>query len=638
MTAESTVSGMITDAQNFANTAFNESLSYISQAVTAASGFATVSTPGFNFSTNAITTPDIADAPAAFNDVFRDQGAVPDVPVFQELLVPSLPDFPDAPVALDTSNLFQTPVPVYDINPFAETPPDIDTNLSVPPRPTLNFPAEPQSTPVTVRPAPVPTVPRFTAQFQGTDPGPPPDIAQALQDTYRQSVPEFKAFVDAGVDEWMRCYAPDLKNQAVLLAEELTQALVTNSPLDEKFEEGLYNRARTRVEAQRNRQVEEVTRAASKRGFQLPPGAVTGGLNQATQAASNQIAQSANEIAVERAKLEYQFKQFILQLSQTAQTQAQQTLIQYAGVLLNVNSQALEYARQVASALAEGYNLVRERFMMHLELYKTLAQVYETEIKSAFADLEAYKIELEGIKLQKDVDRLDVEIFAQKINAIKVRVDVYSEELRGLKIQSDLELSKIQIFESLVRAYLGQVQAKEAEFRAYAAAISGDEAQVRAHAQIVAAFREEVNAGRAVLDAEIARTTAGNEFNRNLVAQFQAEISAFEATLRAESSRFEGSVDAHKEALRGYQIDTQAKLETLRSELEISKQKLLATQSVFEGELKVALSNAELGQNAIKVRADTTIAAAQVSEGIASSALSSQNSIVSLVNETTQEG
>lgn len=636
MSAESTVNDIIAKATTYASTAQTAALQYAGDAIRAAQGYSSINPPSLNFSTSALGEPDYPSAPASFDDSFAAPTALSAQPTLVTLYVPTLPDFPSAPTPLDTSALFKHAKPVYDVAPFSESDPDVNTSLTVPTKPTITYPTVPTITALDIGAVPSVTLPTFDAEFGGQDPGALTGVTQSYQDAYSSMLPVMRDFIDSNVRSWITTYQPGYYNILAKLEAKVQTGIEGGTALSDEVEQLIYDRGRRRAEAERIRVDTEITRGMAKRGFVIPPGVMTAGLARSQQATANSLATYAAETAIERAKIELSHVQFCLTLSQALLQAIQGMVIQYASTLATVNGQVVDYAKTLAGVLVDTYNAALRFFEVKMQLYRTQAEVYEIRLKSALASLDEHRLELESAKLKTEIDALMIEAVGKSIAAENNKIEIYKAELQGLATRVELEKSKLEVFREKVQAYTARVQGKEAEFRVYEAAIRGDAGVVSAHAQIVEAYRAEVGAQATVVEAEKAHSDAIAGHNRNLIEQYRVDLSRYEAELSAESKRFGSSVDGHRAVLDAYKADLATQLETFKTKYEKSRLQLAAAQIAFDGYLKAAEVSITAFQERTRILATTTSNSAEVAKGIAASALSAQNTMVELVNETIQ--
>jgi len=409
----------------------------------------------------------------------------------------------------------------------------------------------------------------------------------------------------------------------------MSNDIENGNALSDAVEQRIYDRARSRALAEQEALQRSVTDGLAKRGFVLPPGAVQAGLAQAQQATSQNVSRAAAEVAIQRAQIELQHKQFCMQLSMGLRQTVINNAIAYLNGLIAINGQSLDYARQIGALAAEIFNQGIQLFNAQLDYYKAEAAVYETKLESAFAQLKVFQAQVEAEKLKVEVDKAQIDLYQAKIDAESLKIRTYVAELEGIQNLVALERLKVEVFDSKVRAYAARVGAKESEYGAYRAAIQGDLGKVQAYGATVDAYRATIQAEG--VKAEVDRTHAGvvTDWNRHLNERYQVNLGRYETQVRGETARIGSDVDVHKVAVESYLGRLKAKLDARSSDLQAAELDLKERITQFEGDVKTMLTSGTLSSDGIKAKAEIATAGARVLQGLGTAALSVNNSIVS---------
>jgi len=625
------IEDIIQTSRDYADSTYNLAIDLLDDAAKAADDKVVYGIGSLDFSPTVKGTI-AADPIGDFSDRYNAPTNDTEVPDFEPLFVPTIPsDWGTPPDSLDTSDLFKQPVPVYDILPFSGTAPEIDPNFTIPPTPSIGDPQKPELTQITVDDAPTVTIPTFDEDFLLSDPDQIEDLAARYKAEYGTVLPEMRDFIDSMVDEWVDRFSPEYRNGLAQLEEKLASGMPGGQALSDEVEQSIYDKARARVQAERINSEAQLLNSMAKRGFDLPPGAVAGGLQQIAADSARNNAMSATETAIERAKMEIQHVQFVMQQANYLRQFMQNLAMQRAQQIGQVNQQAMNYANEIAQLILGVYEAELKRYSAAMEIYKTHASVYEIRIKSSLAELEAYKIEVEGKKLQGDLQKLQVDMYATEINAEKAKIELFLAELQGVTTQAQLEKVKAEIFGEQINAYLGEVKAKTAEFDAYKSAISGDSAKIDAYISQVNAYRTEVDAAKARLSGDVAYAESISAHNRNLTEQFKAELLGYTSEIDAEKTRFAASAEAYKTGLEAYKTELSAELDVLRSKLaedELNLKALMAKKDVMVKDITL---KSEMFQERVRLMATTATESSSIASNIASAALNSNNSMVQAV-------
>jgi len=585
---------------------------------------------------NTAPVPGNIGAPPVFSAVYTAPTSDASLADLKSLYVPTIPEFGDAPSALDTSDLFKQVAPVYDVAAFDETSPTVDTDLDIPDAPTIVMPDTPTITDITLPDAPDITIPDFTAiDTDATDPGVVGDIVAFSKATYENSLPVMRGFLDDVVSGWMQTYAPGYADAMAKLEAKISSGIDGGTAMSDVIEQQIFDRAKDRAEIEANRASEDLLEGMSKRGYSIPPAAVSAGLNQIQQATAKSLAATAAETAIARAKLEQEHTQFIMNLSSTLNLGLIGTAVQYAQQLVIINGQSLEYSKQLAASMVSEYNLKLERYKAELQLAGIATQVYEAQLKAALADITIFESEIRAAELSKNIEKIDVDLYATLIKSESLKIDTYVAELQGVSTAASLEKLKVEIYGEQVRAYVSQVGAKKAEFDVYTAAIGGDEAKVRAYATQVQAYGQEVNASKAIADVEIAHSRAVADYNKNIIDEFRAELAAYGAELDVAKTTFGAESEAYRAKIDAYKAFNALQLESYNANYKHAALELDAAKAALSGDLQKEVAEREIAQRGIAAGGSTAVGVANAMASLAGSAASATNTITTVALEST---
>jgi len=639
MSSEETVTEIINSAREFANASYENAADLINSAQTAAMGFSYVNPRPLRLNTDAVGSLDETLRPGRFGDSFKKPWGRPEFnDDLQTIPIPTLPDFPDPPPELNTEGLFDIDRPALDFGGFEGTNPDINLDVQFPAKVEVREYDAPETTELQLRDTPEVTVPTFDPDLDYQMPGEAPDVTPQYRIDVENSVAQFRDWVETHTDAWVLKHNPKYYEAMDQLEAALQRGYEGNTAMPDSVERQLFDRGVERAEAQRVQMDDEASERYARRGYKIMPVALGGQLARNQEVVARATADVAREVAIERAKLEHQHVQFVMQLSSAIREGIRGNVIQYAGVLLQTNQQAMEFAKHVGDYILETYRLTLDRARLQFDHMRTIAAIYETQMKAALADIEVFKIEMEAAKARKDAELADVDVWTKKIDAENTKINLYLAELRGVSEQLNAEKLKIDVFGEEVSAYTALVQAKSAEFSAYKAAIDGDAALVDAYSQQVRTYSAQVDAARTKVQAESAASSAVVEYNKGLIDIFRAELSGYTADIDAEAKRFDASSDAYRSSLDAYKTHLTSKIEELKLEYDRSRLELQAAIAQNESDVKIAMNNAQLFTERMKLRANTTMAGATAFGDMGAAGVAAQNTMVQLVNETLNGG
>lgn len=624
----STATDIIQDARNYASTTYDNA----DDLINAAQSRISITTPNNPNS----TIPDINiddieyDEVSEFNDRYVAPISVTEKPVFQPIDLPGKMETVEPIDDFDKSKLWVGDVPLFNLPDFDKTAPSISPVV---------FPDAPEYFPVPypdIEPVDVPVfkgvvIPTFTPEMLATLPDSPGDIVKEYKQTYKDSLPEMKAFLDSGVQSFLTTYAPEYESNRAQLMDRINQSFNGGTGLSETFEQNLYDRGRAKAEQEQIRITTEIQENADKRGHFVPDGSVIAGLVKAQSDAAMVNAQFASETTIERAKLELNHLEFIMGLSNNIRDTALQMVTQQANILLQVNAQALKHGKTVANTMVELYNLEVKRFEQALQYYRIQAQVYETEYKASLAQLEIFRVEAEVAKLSNDINQTEVDIYTAQLNAQKTETEIFGIQVKAIESQIRAESAAVSAFGEEVSAYTAQINAKKAEFGAYESAISGNRVQADIYSTEVSAYNTRINANKTIIDVEIATSNAVIAYNKNLSDQFSLELNKYTTEIKAESTRFDSSTKAYIAQLQSFKAELDAKKVVLTGQAKEAELEVNAAISDYRNQSDFRVQWARINNEGSRNVAEVAMSGAKVYTDIAGAALESQNTMVQVV-------
>lgn len=553
-------------------------------------------------------------------------------PTYFEINAPSLPPEFDEMPEFDESNLYEGLPPTFNVPDFTKTAPVVNA-ITLPDAPEVLTIPYPELREVTAPTFGGVTIPTFDPVLLADLPDAPENYSEAYEEVYKRALPEMKAFIDSTLDEFLNKYAPNYTSLREKLDAELIRVMDGGTALSDSIEQQIYERAKFRTEEETQRALDAAINQTARLGLYIPAGATTAAVFSAANTATIANAHTASETAIERAKIEIQNKQFVLTLANQINTTALTTAVQWANTMLQVNGQALEFAKQFVNSMVEFYNQLAQRFGMALELYKTQAQVYDTILKAAMADLEVYRIEAEVAKLTNDLNKTEVDLYIARVSAQESAIKVYATQVDAIATAVKAEATAVSAFGEEVSAYKTLVDAKSAEFDAYKAALEGNAIQAQIYSEKVNAYATKVNAEVSKQNMEVANNNSIISYNQNLTQQFAAELEAYKAEVSASSQVFDSEYKAYVSALDAYKTVLNAEIARVSQNAEVVKLELDSSKTRYETQMMFNVNATKVRLDSSKNVADVHMAGAAIYGNFVGSAIGAQNTIVQQAEE-----
>lgn len=514
---------------------------------------------------------------------------------------------------------------------FTVTAPDITTDFVFPeiPAELVNPVIAAPSLPDRIEPtAPTIALPSFDGVAPTGDLTPPADLAGQMVAAYNDVRPAMVATLEAHTDAWLTRHNPEFFTQLQRIEDQLATYLAGGTGLSSDVEDAIYERAKDKEIAEARRSSRQAYANAAARGFTIPDGAVFSQDARARQSASDNLARSANEIAIKQAEMEQANLQFAVTTSASLRQAALSASLSYHSNLISLNGQALEYARNVVANVVEVYNLTVRAFGAKLEAYRAEAAVYDTRLKAALASLDVYRTQIDALRALTDVDRAKVDVYRAQLGALETRANIYRTQVQTIVERANLEKMKVDLFRTRVEAYVATVQGKRAEYDGYNAAINGQEALVRIYGSQVDSYKAELDGFRAKIDAQAATIRAQAQTNDALATRYRAELDAYSTVVDARGKKANLELDVQRAELNAFEAQARTTLETIRLQATVYEANSRIVLENTRLEVETLIKNAQMVVERAKTIADLGVASAKVYEGMAGAALSGMNTLV----------
>ncbi len=623
------IESLISDAQSYASSTFSDASANIDAATSAIGG---ITSTVISFDLPQIPEPE-AFVPAtppglnAVNFVPPQRPGSIDPPIDMPDPLGELQDGPSSledPPEIDFDRI---PLPAA-LAGFSAAAPSVSTSFGFPAAPSVIIPEAPTFTERAAPAKPNIVLPTFTGvQPEGIGAA-PTDYAERFTAAYREAAPSMMAALNGQIDAMLAKFNPKYASQMAAIESKLTKYLNGGTALTPAVENAIYERSKDKVDAEYRRTRDAAFGDAAKRGFSLPNGTLVSATQRARQDGADNNARASTDIAVKMAELEQQNMQFALTTSTNLRTAMLSAAISYHGNLVQINGQALDYAKSILNAIIEVYNTMVRAYSARLEGYKAEATVFDVRMRGAMAYIEVYKAEIDALQALTQVDMAKVSVYRERIAGLAALVDIYKVRVEAVVSQASLEKLKIDIFSQQVQAYQAQTQAKSAEWQAYSAAVSGEEAKARVYGAQVEAYKAQWDAYSSQVQAKGEQLKAIATTNEARAQYGVAKVQEFRTLVEAESTRVNAEINFQSQLLQEYGIANQAAAAAASASADAYKARTQTALSAGELAVTAMLKSAELDLGRTKAIADTALASGQVYGQMASAALSGMNTLV----------
>ncbi len=424
----------------------------------------------------------------------------------------------------------------------------------LPTAPSITLPTAPTLSDITLPSAPSITLP----EFEGTLPG---DIGELTAGMIWEPSP----------------YNSDIWSD--LLAKVLNDIRNGGTGLSVEVEQELYDRALSRQQAENDRAYQEIENKMGSNGFDLPDGALTSALLQASAQISRNNSEINGQIMIDQSKLAQTNTHFMIEKG-----------VQLEGILREFfhqsETRAFEAQKAIALVSVDVYNATVAKYNAKVEGYKAEAAVFEARTKAALTEIEIFKSQVEGARVSAEVQKNLVEIYNAQLGAVETQIKLYVSEMEGAKIHSQVEMSKIEVFKTQVQAYVARLEAEKVKFDIYATELQGEGVKAEVYKSQVQAYIAEVEGEKAKADIIVAEAEVILKNNSILIEEYKAKLGAYLAEIDFKSKGISAQVDGFRAEAGAYEAETGAlgmyygvkakEMDVLISEAELKIQKAVA--------------------------------------------------------------
>lgn len=367
------------------------------------------------------------------------------------------------------------------------------------------------------------------------------------------------------------------------LLAALNPMLQANRALPEAIEDAIFQKGRSRIEVETNRNVDQAFSEFAARGFAEPPGQLAGRVQEIRQGGSNQIAEFSRDAAI---------KQFEETLANLRFAITQGAALEGVWIQLHIEEQrfllrAAEFQRESAVAVLNARVTV---FNARQQAYAVEAQVFESRIRASLAVIELFKAQIEGELAKGQINEQRVRLYEGLLRGVQVMSDFYRNRIEAVKVRTDADRNIVERFKAEVDAYDSRMRAYGEEWRGYGAAAD--------------AQGKRADIFRALVDAEVKKVDAWNtgerfklDAERLRIDQHGQRLQVWDGELR----RFVAQLDGERSRLAGagQLADAQARLYT--ADAGVEQVASAATDRSFQLGLERARANVDAQEKQVEL-------------------------------------
>lgn len=574
-------------------------------------------------------TPDKTAMP-----VYHDPSVpVPNEPTLVDLSGIDVPTLPDAPT-INTAGLFEQNKPSDVIPDWTEANPvlhaeEIYNEMATLAKPILTDVEIPGITPISIRTPPELQLPDYE-QYATPEAIPAAtNYATYMQAKYDEALPEMRAVVDDIMDSWIARFAPEYEEMRSKISQRLIATLDGEGILPDQFETAMYGRSRGRVEKEFAAAEEAILNDSQKRGFIIPPGAVSAGLNKARIGAAAANANHATDVYIERRKSEVQHLQFVLSTAANQIQSIRSLAMQAAQNGLELIARASSQADAICAKMIVLFEHERSRREFSLAIMRELNNQYEVKLKVALSGLEGYKLELQALESRSDVEAKQIEAAKAQIGAQQTLVTRYSAMIDAIAKRAVADELLIKDYSIRADVFKTNINARLAAFDAYKAAIDGDKAKLSGELAKLDIYNGQLKSIELNLEAQGKVLDADVKTNTAKLGQFNTQLDSYKIASQVALQKFTAQAEIKKLGLDVYNRNVEANLAVYEGELKKDIAWVQARIEAFRGNIESKNTYYKLQQGYTELELKKTTSIADGYSNMASAALQSLNTTVS---------
>jgi hypothetical protein len=442
-----------------------------------------------------------------------------------------------------------------------------------------------------------------------------------------------RSYIDTAVNDWVNAYAPMDKSSLAAIEARLQTYLAGGTGLSPEIEQAIYDRGRAKLEAEQARPAMEASRAAMRAGYEIPGPAFWAGQQRVAQAAADANGRAAIDIATKMAEMEQQNLQFALTAAKDLRVAIRNVAVQYAGLIGQTNSQALEYAKAVVDALRAVRDAAIRYFEALMRLYETDGQIYETLIKAALTDLTRLEAEVRVAEAVGRLDETQGRVFQSQIDSDKSLVALYAEQMRVLELELNRRKLLIEGFLAEIQGFEGEIKGKELEVDIYKALMSGDETLVHAKVAEYQAWASKADALLKGGDLEIKKSDAVATANKNIIEAFDGELKEYMSDVDLERIYSDEDFKVFEGRINKYKADLDALNVKLTTHRDYDRMELERANWDLNSKTQIAMETGRLNESAMAHRIQGLQGIAQVAGEVSSSYANSVQGLAALQSQ-----
>jgi len=367
-----------------------------------------------------------------------------------------------------------------------------------------------------------------------------------------------------------------------------------------------------------DKQIDEVNKEWSSRGFSLPQGAQAGQVLEIRQGILEEQSKSSRENAIVYAQDEVKNLQFAVQ----------------QGIALeNIKGQwhqaemdrAFKMAENVLSAIYKNFEADMAFNNLILQQYSAEAEVYKTLIDAEVTRLESVKLEIQSQELILKANDTLLNQYEIDIKALSLDIEQYNASVGAASVMYEGLKAEVAVYAEEIKAYVARIEAQTQKVNVYKETVAAEgikvdayETSVRAYGEEVKAFGIKVDANSKSADTQVAIEKLSIDSYDSQIKGYQAELAAKSEVQKANVDYYNAYITANSALIDDNKTATSAVIESDKNRIQFSQVENEASRSAAELASRASEASA-------KIHVDTNTTLAQINAQLAGSMFSSLN-------------
>ncbi|KJR41007.1 hypothetical protein MCHI_003105 [Candidatus Magnetoovum chiemensis] len=368
---------------------------------------------------------------------------------------------------------------------------------------------------------------------------------------------------------------------------------------------------------------EELKKTFANSGFKTPPGA----LQKSLEHLANEHENKTSELIRSQTQRNYDARRARKQSAITNALAVEQMLRQYHLSMMEMSLNVSKYVYQSAVTI---HDEQIKRYNLELEKYKTELTGQAQQFQIIQLKLNDYTTRLEAVKLKRELRKDEIELHQAILNAAKLTREIYNSELDSLNIYANIENLRLQGYSTQLLAYTYGLKAKQMEFDAYRMSLQGEDEKFKLYDAQIKSYSSLLQSKQMEADIKGKKFTANSETAKIQMQNYNSKIQAYTAKLQKESNEINRLTETYKAQLSAYSNEANAIEKAFQIFMQSSQ---IKNQGIIE-QSKQTLEKAQLELTKMdkqaNLRLHATSQGAEVYKNLASSALSSINTLASI--------